>query len=490
MTPEPLRSLWARLVRPRLDPGAQHRTQFILTDRDGFYDQQTGPDQRDRYDYDRKEVLRQSLDAWRTNPLARRIVNIATQYIIGGGVSITSTHKPSSDFLHLWWNHSLNQFPMRVAEWSDELIRSGELFLLLSTDSAGMTFVRALPAIQIDTVSTAPNDIQQETAYIEEAGWDLSPSPSLPSREGAGVRWEGAGAGLGGAAYLEPRSWPAYNPLEDAPALDGRFPSVIMHFAINRPAGAVRGESDLAPILKWLSRYSAWLEDRVRLNKYRNSFLYVVTASYATEAERLARQATLNANPPNPGSIMVTDPNETWSVIAPELNSSDANTDGLAIKKMIASGVGLPLHFLAEPENTNKSTAESSGGPTFRHLEQRQDFFIWLITQVAQAALSRRAFYDPRVKAAAEVKVHAADLSPRDNVSIAQATNHIAADFIHLYEMGLIDDRELLRVIYRFAAEPVNVNELPRPDKPPTLPPSPGKGSKAAPSPAPKGSTS
>jgi hypothetical protein len=40
----------------------------------------------------------------------------------------------------------------------------------------------------------------------------------------------------------------------------------MLHYAVNRPVGAVRGESDLAPILPWLRRYNRWLEDRVRLN--------------------------------------------------------------------------------------------------------------------------------------------------------------------------------------------------------------------------------
>ena len=53
----------------------------------------------------------------------------------------------------------------------------------------------------------------------------------------------------------------------------------MLHYAINRPVGAQWGESDLAPVLRWLSRYAAWLEDRARLNRFRNSFPYVVTAA-------------------------------------------------------------------------------------------------------------------------------------------------------------------------------------------------------------------
>jgi len=138
------------------------------------------------------------------------------------------------------------------------------------------------------------------------------------------------------------------------------------------------GESDLAPQLRWLARYANWLEDRARLNRYRTAFLYNVKSKFSSEAERLSRQAQLNSVPPSPGSILVTDENETWSVIQPTLASADANEDGLSLKKMIAAGTGLPLHFLAEPESATRTTAEAAGGPTFRRFEQRQRYFMWL----------------------------------------------------------------------------------------------------------------
>ncbi len=40
---------------------------------------------RDRSDGEREDLLRQSLDAWRNNPLARRIVGLTSQYVVGGG---------------------------------------------------------------------------------------------------------------------------------------------------------------------------------------------------------------------------------------------------------------------------------------------------------------------------------------------------------------------------------------------------------------------
>ncbi len=48
---------------------------------------------RDRSDGEREDLLRQSLDAWRTNPLARRIVGLTSQYVVGGGIGVDCRHE-------------------------------------------------------------------------------------------------------------------------------------------------------------------------------------------------------------------------------------------------------------------------------------------------------------------------------------------------------------------------------------------------------------
>jgi len=374
---------------------------------------------RDRLPYDQQTILQETLEAWRSNPLARRIVGLTSQYVVGGGVRITCNHPGSEQFLKNWWEHELNQCALRIYEWCDELTRSGELFFLLSTDAAGMTYVRAVPAAQITAIETAENDLQQELAYHQQLD------------------------GLG-----EEHTWAAYDSRSDSPDQ-----AVMLHFAINRPPGAVRGESDLAPLLVWLNRYAIWLEDRARLNRYRNAFYFVVKSRFLSEAERAARQSVLNAVPPTPGSILVTDESEQWEVIHPRLESHEASADGLSIKKMIAAGAGVPLHFLAEPESSTRSTAEAAGGPTFRHFEQRQLFFSEMLRQLAVIAVRRRAMLDRRVDPEASIQVQVADLSARDNAALAIATQAASRTFFDLFDRGLINREELLRMVYRFAGE-------------------------------------
>ncbi len=123
-----------------------------------------------------------------------------------------------------------------LLELCDELTRTGNLLLLVSTDAAGMSYVRPVPASDIDTITARPNDIEQPLAFVPKANAD----------------------------NLQPEPYPAYDEETDAPGPDGAFKPVMLHYTINRPVGAQWGESDLAPILKWLSRYSNWLEDRGR----------------------------------------------------------------------------------------------------------------------------------------------------------------------------------------------------------------------------------
>jgi hypothetical protein len=429
-------TLFSRLFSKQLNSLVEQRVKLILTDRDGFYEQTSGIDKRDRESFDREEILRQCLEAWRFNPIARHIVTLTSQFVVGGGVSVSVKDTYTNKYLQSFWDHRLNQMATALTEWCDELSRSGDLFLLISSDVSGMSFVRAIPAIFISKINTSENDIRQEVSYQEKDKYT--------------DRDFGKSSG---------RLFPAYNPLNDQQSEGGAFPSVMLHYSINRPAGGLYGESDLSSILKWLSRYTAWLEDRVRLNKFRQTFLFIVNSKFQSEADRAARQATLNANPPTPGSILVADESEKWDVINPELDSFDANLDGLAIKKMIATGSAFPLHFLSEPESSTRTTAESSSVATFRHFEHRQQYFVLVLKDLIKVILTRRSLVDHKIIKVSDINVKTLDISARDNSSLANAAQAFVNAFNQLHEKGLISDSEFIRLAYRFAGEVLDTDQ-------------------------------
>ena len=292
-----IKRLFSKFINSEVTRQVDLAVRALDDSRDLVYSSSTYP--RDRRGYDRDEILANALEAWRVNPLARRIVGMMTQYVVGGGIEIECQHDRTNKFLGDWWTNRLNRMKTRVYEWCDELSRSGELFIVISTDSAGMSYMRAVPAADIQEIKTADNDLDQELEIVEKAAPDYTSQTRSPT------------------GLMEGRIWPVYNQVEDSPDDEGNFTPVMLHYAVNRPVGAKFGESDLAPVLRWLTRYASWLEDRARLNRYRNTFIFWVRARFSSKAEKLERQSELNRNPPNPGSVLVTDESEEWEVYIP-----------------------------------------------------------------------------------------------------------------------------------------------------------------------------
>ncbi len=307
---------------------------------------------RDRYDYDRQALVADALKAFRLNPLARRIVKLYRQFAIGQSLAfelVPSAGKapagagsdPTHKFIQAFWHHPINDLDQQIPEWFDERTLTGNLFILFSVDPSGMPLVRAIPTETITSIETRGNDYRQEIAYH--------------------------------TGVLEDVVYKAFDPAGTAE------PPFVRHYVINRPVGCTFGESDLFPILPWIARYTGWLENRTTLNYYRSVFAWVLTGNFTSDAARLARQKEVEAHPPKPNSILVKNTSETWEAIAPHLDSYDAALDGLAIKKVIATGAGVPLHFLAEPESSTRTTAEAAGTPTFRNFQDYQQSFFYAL---------------------------------------------------------------------------------------------------------------
>ena len=111
-----------------------------------------------------------SREAWRLNPMARRIISLTTGYVVGPGMSATSNDKALMDFITLFWNHPQNRLALRLADWSDELARAGELFpVLFPNPTSGIPQLRMVPASRIRKVEWRPGDYETEWAYNEIA---------------------------------------------------------------------------------------------------------------------------------------------------------------------------------------------------------------------------------------------------------------------------------------------------------------------------------
>lgn len=373
------------------------------------------------------ELYRDALEATRKNPLAKTIVDITTDFVLGDGIRLTSSVPRLQRFLDRFWHHPQNRIDQRLQAMSDELARAGDLFIaLFRNPQNGMSYLRFVTKEQIVSIETAPNDWETEIAYYQ-----VTDDPTAPKQ------------------WLSP-SHP------DAAQAE----AVMLHYSVNRPIGASFGEGDLDTIIPWLLRYSRMLEDRVRLHWALRSFLWFVTVPTSlvnAKKEQYSR-------PPEPGSIIVKDDAEDWEVKTPSLHAADARHDMQAVRQMI-DAAGYPPHWRGEPGDANLATATAMQLRPERHLRRRQNFIVFMLQDIIYQAFIRAAQIGKGGGSVPDrpynqlFKPTVTDISRTDNKDLANAAYNLSLALNQIYER--VPGRYspsltsgLLRLIFKFAGEP------------------------------------
>ena len=406
----------------------------------------SGSGPNDRPWADKYSDLEQTLEAWQKNFFVRRLVTLTRSYAVAGGITLTSEDPDVNAFITRFWHHKQNRIDRRLGPICDELTRSGEVFPILFTNKVdGLSYIRFVPASTIRTIETDPDDYETELRYAQTR--QLTADPKW---------WIGPG-----------------HPSAFKPGDEGLQP-LMLHFAVNRPIGATRGESDLTPVLPWAKRYSEWLKDRVRLNRIRTrqAVLHLKISDPALVEEK--RRQLRTDNPIEKG-IYVSGPDEELIAHALRIGSGDAEEDGRALRLACATAGNVGLHYLGEGETVNYATAREMGEPTTRFYAERQDDLIFTIKQIITAAYRRYKIVttgtDPAVsdeggnciaKQSLALNATAAEIARKDNESLALAAKDVVQALAQMKALGWIDDHTAVNLAFKFAGEPLGENEIQR----------------------------
>jgi hypothetical protein len=390
--------------------------------------------------------LEDTLEAWRKNFFVRRLVTLTRSYAVAGGITISSDVPEVNAFIQAFWTHQQNLMDRRVGPICDELTRAGEIFPVLFTNKVdGMSYIRFVPAYRIRQIETDPDDYETELRYAETLDTTAEP------------RW-----------WIGPGHPRAFRPAvcdEGANCQGGsELPPLMLHFAVNKPMGATRGESDLLPILPWAKRYSEWLKDRVRLNRIRTrqAILHLKIADPALVEQK--RQQIRTDNPIEKG-IYVSGPDEEIDLKSLSIQAGDAEDDGKALRLAIAAGGNVGLHYLGEGETVNYATAKEMGEPTARFYADRQQNLINTLKDLTAAAYRRWTVITGAPwtgQQALQLHATAAEVARADNESLATAARNIVQALTNMRANGWIDDETAATLALKFAGEPLAREEIAR----------------------------
>lgn len=380
--------------------------------------------------------LEDALTAWRKSFMVRRVVNLTRSYVVGSGISISSANDDIAAFVVAFWEHPKNHIARRLGPICDQLTRDGELFPILFTNQIdGMSYLRFKTARQIREVITDPQDYEHELEYTE----------SLTSGETR--------------TWISPNHTNAFNVPNDAVSATPMLP-LMLHWAVNKPIDATRGESDLTPILPWALRYSEWLKDRVRLNRQRTrAAMLDIQVADDTQVEGKRRQ--LRTSNPVEAGIYVHGPGEEVKMHALRIDSGQAEHDGKVLRLAIATGSNLALHYLGEGESTNYSTAKEMGEPTARFFADRQQDLIWCLQDMLSVAYHRFCLITGiAFPQDLELQVTVTEVARADNESLAKAAHAIIQALAIASLQGWIDDETALAIALKFSGEVLPIDRI------------------------------
>ena len=235
---------------------------------------------------------------------------------------------------------------------------------------------------------------------------------------------------------------------------------MMLHYAINKPVGAVRGEGDLIPILPWALRYTEWLKDRVRFNRLRTE-LAAVDIEIDDDSKVGEKRQQYEANPPIGGSITVHGRGEKITYPSANIQGFEAEPDGRALRLAFAAGANVPLHFLAEGSSATRSTASEMGDPTHRHYRMRQKDFAGFLVDLCSCAWRRyEAVNGLAPLEDLGIKAVLPDISRADNEALAAAASAMVNALATMKTNGWVTDEWAVEMAFKFAGEALTQEEI------------------------------
>jgi hypothetical protein len=202
-----------------------------------------------------------------------------------------------------------------------------------------------------------------------------------------------------------------------------------------------------------LRRYKDWLIDRVRINKYKAAFLWDITLQGA-DRRTVELKMQEYSRPPEPGSVIVHNETEMWQAVQPKIDAGDVEADGRAVKLMIAMGAGIPEHYLASGENSNRATATEMALPTIKKFKRRQDYFGYILTRILDRVVQEkqaRGLLPAGIDTTLEFTFP--DIDTDDNLALGQASLAVAQSLQIAKAQGWVTDETAARLYFESLGE-------------------------------------
>lgn len=359
----------------------------------GYRNVNSGKGLRDFSKITRDKEMETVWTLFQSSPLARRILTLKRDHIIGKNSRPKTKDEKLQVILDAFWDD--NGMEARAREFTLQLfllgeqiypafVRAGDGRVRIGyIDTTAVTAVVSHPENSMEMAvvlvgGTAENPkkayrvIRKDDDYVEDGNVKQAKYPDmLVTAEQANIApWE-----------ME---------LLKAKGLTGYSGSVLF-FKVNSVSNHERGHSDLLQVADWIDQYEETLFALAEREQFAAYFSWFVKLTGIQEGSDAWNKISnrIRRNPPKRGSVNMANENEDWELKTADLKQSGSIATAEALLGHNMGGAGYPMSWYAFGNDTNRSTLSEQATPSEKSLEHDQGIIEEMLQTVCQFVMNQ-----------------------------------------------------------------------------------------------------
>lgn len=370
-------------------------------------------------EYEFATMLRVSNHLFRSSPVARRVIEVRSNYVLGDGVRVTAQDADVQAVIDAFLADPFNQFDRRVHGLVNAWRTYGELILPVTVNRVdGKVRVGFISPDRVAEVIPSPTNVADVVAIRLKDSVDADGRP------------------VDGPVLKVIRL------VEDPNDADfGHYRGDVFYIPANRLPDQTRGLSDLWTIADFVTAHEETIWSLAEGAAIRNAFVLHVVYKGLDEDELAERFDTTNALPPTPGEMVVTNDQVEYRFLTPTFGASDAAAWGDIILAVIATGADLPPWVLGKQDDPNKASAGVFTGPMLRAMKELQRELRAWVEDLIDFVVDQATRVPGLIPADADLsfEVITPDLDNRDVTASAAALQQGGTAIVGLRDAELLD---------------------------------------------------
>lgn len=362
---------------------------------------------------------------YKTNPLAEFLINTPAAFIASDAMPFTCENDEIKDLLQAFWDR--NRLEERWANYVQETGVFGNLVLSAHvSDHAGRVKLGYIDPGLIVTTICDPEDVQTKI------GVKLKATEFHRERTLKVIL----------DSDTEEDLSPAAKRLRDQ-MTDGQ----CFLAQVNCMSSELLGTSDLFNVGEHLESYEQMMLDAGEKYAQFNAFYYDVTVEGA-DAKQLEKERQ-SYEPPRTGGAFIHNEKVKSEAVSPDLKAPDAEAASRLQRRHILGAKNVPNHWYADPDGSNRATADAMDRPTLATFTRRQNKFKAQLKTIADfvvtSALNARYLTVPEDEAY-NYEISTPPLSDKDVAKLSTMLRDVSTSLVVAQNNGWIEQPAAARM--------------------------------------------